>query len=90
MYLDTHHQSADNFNFLAPTKLVADPVDPNGIYALGATTLYHSTDAGGTWSSSNTGLPASSLFYSLAVDPKNPTTLYLGGVFALSTHQAGR
>ena len=75
---------ADNFNFLAPTKLVADPVDANGIYALGATTVYHSTDAGGTWSSSNTGLPASSLLYSLAVDPKNPTTLYLG-VFLSTT-----
>ena len=70
---------ADNFNFFAPTKLVADPVDANGIYALGLTAVFHSTDAGGTWSSSSTGLPANIFLYnSLAIDPKSPTTLYLG------------
>jgi len=70
---------ADNFGFLAPMKLVADPVAPNGIYALGlAGTVYHSTDGGTTWSSSNTGLPASTLLNCLVIDPKSPATLYLG------------
>jgi photosystem II stability/assembly factor-like uncharacterized protein len=76
---------ADNFGFLAPAKLAADPVDPNGIYALGAAgTVYHSTDAGSTWSSSNTGLPSSVFLNSIAVDPKTPSTVYVG-LFAATT-----
>jgi len=70
---------ADNFGFLAPMKLAADPVAPNGIYALGAAgTVYHSTDGGTTWSSSNTGLPGSVLLNCLVIDPKSPATLYVG------------
>jgi hypothetical protein len=68
----------DNFNFLAPTRLIADPVDANGIYALGFAGVYHSTDAGSTWTSSKTGLPTTALPNSLVVDPKTPSTLYLG------------
>jgi len=76
---------ADNFGFLAPTKLAADPVDANGIYALGAAgTVYHSTDAGSTWSSSNTGLPTSVFLNCIAVDPKTPSTVYVG-LFAATT-----
>jgi photosystem II stability/assembly factor-like uncharacterized protein len=69
---------ADNFSFYAPTKLIADPVDANGIYALGITGVYHSTDGGSTWETSNAGLPASSYINCLAIDPSTPTTLYLG------------
>ncbi|HVN82133.1 MAG TPA: hypothetical protein VMW38_24325, partial [Terriglobia bacterium] len=70
----------DNFGFSAPTRLAADPVDANGIYALGlATGVYHSTDGGTSWTVSNTGLPTTSAFpYSIVIDPQTPANLYLG------------
>ncbi len=60
--------------------LVPDPVDPNGIYAVAYTQIYHSTDAGATWNSSTTGLPlgGGAVVNTLAVDPKTPATLYAG------------
>ncbi|MFN8005666.1 MAG: BACON domain-containing carbohydrate-binding protein [Terriglobia bacterium] len=66
---------ANNFASSAPTRLVADPVDPNGIYAL-SLGLYHSTDGGTSWSYYYSGLPVD-LCTDLAIDPKDPTILYL-------------
>jgi photosystem II stability/assembly factor-like uncharacterized protein len=68
----------DNFLSSAPTKLVADPVNPNGIYALGIAGLYRTTDGGDTWYTSRSGVPDNALLNSLAIDPKDPTFLYLG------------
>jgi cysteine-rich repeat protein len=67
--------------------LVIDPKNPMTLYVgaypcvncdLGAS-VYRSTDGGDTWSTVVTGLP-SDVFWitALAVDPINPTTLYLG------------
>ncbi len=69
----------DNFGFLAPLKMVADPVNPNGIYALGFVGgVYRSSDGGSTWNSSRAGFPANTIPNALAIDPKTPTTLYAG------------
>ena len=68
----------DNFLSSAPTKLVADPVNPNGIYALGIAGVYRTTDGGTTWYTSRNGVPDNALLNSLAIDPKDPTILYLG------------
>ena len=62
------------------------PTDSNIIYAGGyyvlnsinISIIYKSTDGGTTWSSSNTGIPQAGLVYALAIDPKTPTTLYVG------------
>ncbi len=40
--------------------------------------VFKSTDSGGTWTAANSGL-TSSCVRTLAVDPKNPATLYAGG-----------
>ncbi len=69
---------ADDFSFYAPTKLIADPVNANGVYALGVASIYHSTDGGSTWTSSKAGLPATAVLNCLAIDPSSPATLYLG------------
>ncbi len=68
----------DNFLSSAPTKIVADPVNPNGIYALGIAGVYRTTDGGTTWFTSRNGVPDNAFLNSLAIDPKNPMVLYLG------------
>ena len=68
----------DNFLSSAPTKLVADPVNPDGMYALGISGVYRTTDAGTTWFTSRNGVPDNAFLNSLAIDPKNPLFLYVG------------
>ena len=68
----------DNFLSSAPTKLVADPVNPDGIYAVGIAGVYRTTDGGTTWFTSRNGVPDNAFLNCLAVDPKNPMVLYLG------------
>ena len=54
------------------------------IYAATSNGVFKSSDGGSSWTLSNTGLEGVSVF-SLAIDPKNPTTVYAGtfgnGVF---------
>ena len=63
--------------------LVADPLNPNILYA-GASTmdvvtyhLYKTIDGGDSWVDSDNGAGAGS-FHALAIDPINTSTLYLG------------
>jgi photosystem II stability/assembly factor-like uncharacterized protein len=54
---------------------------------LGPAPIYRSTDRGTTWRQSDTGITVQP--YALAVDPKDPRTLYLAGL-AFESSQAGR
>jgi hypothetical protein len=64
-----------------------DPTDTNIVYAtyalFGGTHVFRSTDAGVSWTASDDGIPDIAT-HALAVDPANPSNLYLGtdlGVF---------
>ncbi|MFN8008572.1 MAG: IPT/TIG domain-containing protein [Terriglobia bacterium] len=66
------------------SSLAIDPQTPTTLYAgFNGGGVYKSSDGGGTWSTTNTGL----LFYyvnALVIDAQTPTTLYVGalnGVF---------
>ncbi len=69
----------DNFGMTAPPALIADPVNVNGVYALGfASGVYKSTNGGSSWTFSKAGIPDTAIFFSMAVDPSNPAILYVG------------
>ena len=60
------------------TTILADPVDPNLVYAgMMNTGVYKSTDGGLTWLSSNRGMQNIKVV-SMAIDPDNPNILYAG------------
>src|SRR5438093_2141363 len=67
------------------SALAIDPQTPTTLYAgTRFDGVFKSTDGGGTWSASNTGLPQGRSVDALAIDPQTPTTLYVGtfgGVF---------
>jgi photosystem II stability/assembly factor-like uncharacterized protein len=71
-----------------PSALVIDPLNPATLY-VGARIagVFKSTDGGASWTSANSGLPASQgvSIGPLVIDPLNPATLYAGtsnaGVF---------
>jgi hypothetical protein len=71
--------------------LVIGPPPSYPFYAGTDTGVYKSTDSGGTWSPSNTGL-TNTIVMALAINPATPTTLYAGtyggGVFK-STNSGG-
>lgn len=77
-------------NFL-PSKLVIDPLTPTTLYASlsGANAgVSKSIDSGATWQPINSGL-TSTFIPDLAIDPKNPATLYAaagGGGFFKTTN----
>ncbi|HEV8633212.1 MAG TPA: hypothetical protein VG370_03070 [Chloroflexota bacterium] len=63
------------------TLLVQDPVDARVLYAVAGTNgtndqVYRSADAGATWALAASGLPNNDVIRDLAVDPRNPRTLY--------------
>jgi photosystem II stability/assembly factor-like uncharacterized protein len=61
------------------SALVVDPQNSDTVYAsfLSTAGVYKSTDGGAHWSAANSGLTASA-YYSLAIDPSNSSTLYVG------------
>ena len=75
--------------YSAMEALAIDPADPRTLYAAPGLILsagggvYKSTDGAATWSAVNSGLPDSFFIGSLAIDPRNPGTLYLSSQGAL-------
>jgi photosystem II stability/assembly factor-like uncharacterized protein len=78
----------------APNRpLVFDPQDANTIYSIGSTYfgtscsgITKSTDGGKSWNSANSGLPGSGFCIqvpALAIDPRNPSTLYAGTSYGI-------
>ncbi len=68
-------------------NVVADPVHPGTIYAgTDQSGLQKSTDCGSTWTHIDTGHYAGNLdkgiLWSMALDPVDPTILYLGALYA--------
>ena len=45
--------------------------------------LFQSTDGAASWNAVNSGLPDSFFINAMAVDPRNPNTLYLGGNYGV-------
>ncbi|HTG31996.1 MAG TPA: YCF48-related protein [Thermoanaerobaculia bacterium] len=66
------------------TQLVADPADPNRLYAAVVNTdahvnrLFKSIDGGSSWKRADQGLPADQEITALAIDPHSPKVLYAG------------
>ena len=63
-------------------SLAADPADPSIVWGCAADGLYRSTDAGGTWANSSTGIRASSVV-AVALDPADPGTAYVASGLGL-------
>jgi photosystem II stability/assembly factor-like uncharacterized protein len=67
-----------------PIDLVADPVDPNRLYAIvvgidsHVYELFKSVDGGFHWKRADQGIPANQGVFSLAIDPRSPKVLYAG------------
>src|SRR5439155_1353229 len=58
------------------STLYAGMVFEGGHYPVGG--VYKSIDGGGTWNAATTGMPANPSIYTIAVDPKTPSTVYAG------------
>jgi hypothetical protein len=58
--------------------IAIDPSNPGTVYCSPGTTVYKTTDGGGSWTPAGAGLPASTRLLSLAVDPTNSATVYAG------------
>jgi photosystem II stability/assembly factor-like uncharacterized protein len=63
------------------TQLVADPADPNRLYAAvvdnaHVNRLFKSVDGGSSWKRAGQGLPAEQEITALAIDPRSPKILY--------------
>ncbi len=67
-----------------PVALVADPVDPNRLYAIVVGNdshvygVYKSVDGGFNWKRADQGIPANAILDALAIDPRAPKVLYAG------------
>ncbi len=59
-------------------SIVANPQNSQTLYAAGDGGVYSSSDRGDTWGISSTGLPQDVRGYSLAIDPQNDLTIFLG------------
>jgi uncharacterized protein (TIGR03437 family) len=55
-----------------------DPSNPSTVYCGPGSKVYKTSDAGGSWTAADVGLPASSDILSIAVDPTNSTRVYAG------------
>jgi photosystem II stability/assembly factor-like uncharacterized protein len=64
-----------------PSALAFDPLDPDTRYAYGyGAALFKSTNGGATWQRAGyPAIPASLAVENLAIDPREPATLYAGG-----------
>ena len=74
--------------------LAIDPRNPNTLYAVenGYATqygvivaggLFKSADGGGSWNPLNLGLPPNSSIDAVAVNPQDPSTLYVGSIYGI-------
>jgi photosystem II stability/assembly factor-like uncharacterized protein len=75
--------------------LAIDPLNPSTLYAVEngyavapdtvivAGGLFKSADGGGSWNPLNLGLPPNSSIDVVAVNPQNPSTLYVGSVYGI-------
>ena len=62
--------------FAQPVALVFDPLHPATVYAASKDTgVWRSVDAGATWTSTNKGIGSTNIV-ALAIDPRQPQTLY--------------
>jgi photosystem II stability/assembly factor-like uncharacterized protein len=59
--------------------LIADPTNPAVVYARSFGGLRKSTDGGVTWADSGAGLGTAVSVTAFAIDPQNPSVLYVGG-----------
>ncbi|HYM12340.1 MAG TPA: hypothetical protein VEU62_16510 [Bryobacterales bacterium] len=82
--------------FFSLQALVIDPQNPSTLYAATTVTLgyggvlFKSTDGAASWSAINSGLTGTGLqITSLAIDPKNPHTLYASGGTLFKSTDAG-
>ena len=65
--------------------LVADPLKPGVLYASSDDAVYKSTDGGRNWARASNGITAQRID-ALAIDAKNPSTVYAGvGLFSSNT-----
>jgi uncharacterized protein (TIGR03437 family) len=70
----------DNLRFAAVEALVANPTNPQNLYAAASDTgAFKSTDGGNTWTAIGNGITEPFL-YQMALNPSNPSVLYAGGV----------
>lgn len=58
--------------------VAVDSTDAQKVYAGTSGGLFQSTNGGATWSQLTNGLPTSSVFYTVAIVPDAPTTIYAG------------
>src|SRR5438445_6497301 len=63
---------------LSIAKIAFDPQTQATLYAAGGNSIVKSTDGGSTWRTLRAGLPDDVGVSSIAIDPKTPTTLYIG------------
>lgn len=82
-------QSIDGGNTWSPVNsglgnlyinsLAIDPLNPNVLYAgTYRDKLYKSIDGGQTWFSSSVGIQDAAIVYTIAIDPTNSYTIYIG------------
>lgn len=75
-------------------SVAVDPVDHNVLYLAAECSFYRSSNGGGYWTPWYEGLPTSTYphFTTLALDPADPNTMYLGtansGVFSITFTKA--
>ena len=76
----------------AAYALAIDPANSSVFYASTPAGLQKSTDGGGTWNPSGTGLPSGQTLGTVVVDPKTPNNLYLaiGDALYKSTNGGGQ
>ena len=69
-------------------RLRGHPVDADALYLAADRELYHSPDRGATWQALDTGYPGVPWINDVAVDPSDPSTLYVAttaGLFSLQS-----
>lgn len=57
--------------------LAVDPVTSGKLYVVTGSTIFKSTDGAATWNPLDTGLPSNAFVNSLAIDPANPSRIFV-------------
>lgn len=78
----TATDSATGASLVISRPVVIAPNDPSILYGAASTNLgtggvYKSTDQGATWTNTTTAIKTRPFVYGVAVDPRNPETLYV-------------